>query len=496
MRILLVNPPVPEIDIRAPEVATTAGLMPPMGLLSLASYLNECDRDDISLLDLQFSADPDGDLRAAVSSFAPDVAGVTCCLFTFTGAYRVVRVLKAAAPEIFTVVGGHHVSVYPEETAALPGVDAAVFGEGELTMEELLCGVERGDGAAGLAGVAARGPGGEVIKGPARERIRNLDDLPHIDRALAGRDIYNWVLDRGRRSAILFAGRGCPFRCSFCFNVMRVSRFHSPEYVVEEMRRCVSEGYEVLNFYDETFNQGRIRTMELVDAITSAGLDVPWTFRGRCDVMDEEIAHALAAAGCVRINFGIEAGTEETLKTYRKQIDLEMIRRAVHAADRAGIEAVGYFILGAPHETEEQCRATIDLACELPLDSAQFMILIPLPGTEIYRRALDEGGFENDYLRQWAADPRTPLQLQLWNTGIAEKKLVGLMRTAYSRFYLRPGFLLRQLMKLTSWKDFKVRFSAGMQIMKYSFLKKKRASGSGSMTLPQNPVLPECNSQR
>jgi radical SAM superfamily enzyme YgiQ (UPF0313 family) len=471
-RLLLLNPPPPRVNIRAPAVATVAGRMPPMGLLALASFARARGFADVQLVDLQAAADPRAVAVRAAEAFHPHVIGVTCCLFTFHDAVSVARAVRAAAPGAAIIFGGHHVSVFPAETAGLPECDAAVFGEGEATLRELMESVARGEGVAGMPGVAARDENGAVIVGEPRPLIEDIDSLPFPDRSLLHREGYNWVLDRGRRVALLFAGRGCPFHCSFCFNVMHSVRFHSPDYVVEDMNRCAAQGYTMLNFYDETFNLGRARTLELAEAIGSRGPGLPWTFRGRCDVMDGDIARALARAGCAHINFGIEAGTDDILKVYRKQINVDTVRRAVAAAARAGIEPVGYFILGAPHETGEQCRATIRLARELPLDFAQFMILIPLPGTEIYNRALAEGGFDCDYLRAWAARPERPLDLKLWNTGLSEPQLVAFMRQAYRGFYLRPAYILRQLMKIRSWKDLRARAAAALSIFKYSLFRK------------------------
>ncbi|MFH1539935.1 MAG: radical SAM protein [bacterium] len=467
MRLLLINPPVPSVDVRAPEAASTAGRMPPMGLLALATHVKSRGLAEVRLLDLQAADKPDAAVREAVKSFTPQVVGVSCCLFTFYDAVRAARAARETAPDTHICMGGHHASVYPAETAGLPEVDSAVSGEGERTFEELLVAIQAGRSPAGLAGVAARDGDGKVVVGPPRELIRDLDSLPAPDRSILGETGYAWILDRGERTALLFAGRGCPFKCSFCFNVMRSTRFHSPEYIVEDMKRCVSQGYTLLNFYDETFNFGRERTTALARAIGASRLGVPWTFRGRCDVMDDELARELAAAGCRRINFGIEAGTDETLRTYRKQTDVDTARRAVESASRAGIEPVGYFILGAPGETREQCEETIRFACSLPLNAAQFMVLIPLPGTEIYERALAEGALGGDYLRRWAADPREPLRPRLWETALDEPALLELMRAAYRRFYLRPGYIARQFPKLRSWRDFVTRARAAFSILRY-----------------------------
>lgn len=449
--------------------------MHPMGLLAIEAYVRQKGLADTRILDLQTKSDPDAAVREAVRGFSPRIVGISCCLFTFFEAARAARAVKETAPATHVCMGGHHASVYPAETAGLPEVDSAVFGEGEITFEQLLGAVAAGRNPAGLAGVAARGGDGAVVVGAQRELIHDLDTLPMPDRSALGDEGYEWILDRGERAALLFAGRGCPFKCAFCFNVMRATRFHSPDYVVEDMRRCAAQGYTILNFYDETFNVGRERTMALARAIGAARLETPWTFRGRCDVMDNELARELAAAGCMRINFGIEAGTDEILKIYRKQTDVEMVRRAVETSARAGIEPIGYFILGAPGETREQCAETINFARSLPLSAAQFMILIPLPGTEIYERALAEGGFEDDYLRRWASDPCAPLRPRLWETALDEPALLELMRAAYRRFYLRPGYVARQFLRLRSWKDFAMRARAAISIFFYSLGGKRGA---------------------
>ena len=370
-------------------------------------------------------------------------------------------------------MGGAHATVYPEQTARVPEVDSVVCGEGEVTFECLLEALRDGADLAGMPGLAVRGSSGKVEVGPSRDLIEDIDSLPIPDRTVFGPEDYSWVMDKGRRSTVLFAGRGCPFRCSFCFNPNKKVRIHSPTRVIEEMQRCIAEGYTVLHFYDETLNLTRERTLALAQAIQEANLGVKWTCRCRCDVMDDEIAQALVAAGCERINFGVEAGTDEILKVYRKQITVAQAEHAVRTAAKAGIEVLAYFMFGAPYETLEQCRKTLDLACSLPLAAAQFMIFLPIPGTDLYDRALAEGGFEEDYVRRWYENPTGPFKLRVWKTTLDEAALAEFLRNAYRRFYMRPSFILRQALQVRSFKDLAVRARAALALAAYSLRRRR-----------------------
>jgi radical SAM superfamily enzyme YgiQ (UPF0313 family) len=150
----------------------------------------------------------------------------------------------------------------------------------------------------------------------------------------------------------------------------------------------------------------------------------------------------MARAGCVRLRYGIESGSERILSHMGKLTDLPRIRSTVRATRRAGIQTFGYFIVGYLDETEEEFEDTVQLAIESGLDYASFYAATPLPGTRLFREAAERGLVSPDYWRDYVAGRVTERVPYL----VPDAELRA--RTAYRRFYLRPrrmGVVLKSM---------------------------------------------------
>jgi anaerobic magnesium-protoporphyrin IX monomethyl ester cyclase len=191
----------------------------------------------------------------------------------------------------------------------------------------------------------------------------------------------------------MITSRGCPFNCRFCGKLpgTRKVRLRTADKVLEEMLRAVSLGYREIYFYDDLFTVNRQRVFDLSDSIRKHGLDLPWSVRARVDTVDEELLARMKAAGCRRLYFGVESGSERTLKLMDKRISTAQAMSAVQACRRIGLETVSYFILGFPGETEADMAETVRFACELPTDFASFNIFCPLPASPVHDQLCSEG---------------------------------------------------------------------------------------------------------
>jgi anaerobic magnesium-protoporphyrin IX monomethyl ester cyclase len=120
-----------------------------------------------------------------------------------------------------------------------------------------------------------------------------------------------------------------------------------------------------------------------------------WECLGRVDSIDGELASLMKRAGCERIFFGIESGSEEVLRLMNKRITTEKARLAVEAAHAAGLKTGAFFILFYPGETDETVLATLQFAGSLPLDYLSFTMPYPIPGTRLFERV------KNRAIRDW-----------------------------------------------------------------------------------------------
>jgi len=466
-KVLLINPPAKHtlVGNNPKFLDEERGHNPPLGLLYLAAMVEERSPHQVCVVDAQVEELSYEELAGHLEGESPDLVGITAMTFTLLDVVRTVEVAKLAAPEAKVVLGGPHVHLYPRESVEMPGVDFAILGEGEhslLALCDRLWQPERWDEVPGL--VYRRD--GEVVVNERPGLIEDLDTLPFPARDLTPYHRYSSVLARRRPVTTMFTSRGCPYRCTFCDRPHLGKKFRaaSAKRVADEMQECVEMGIHEILVYDDTFTVSRRRVLEICQEVRRRGLDVGWDIRARVDTVDEEMLEALRAAGCERIHYGVEAGSDSSLTVLRKGITVEQARRAFRLTRKAGIATLAYFMIGIPGENEDDVRQTMRLARELDPDVVHVTILTPFPGTEIYRWALEQGVCESDCWRDFARHPTADFQPPYWTREMGRERLEALLVEAYKSFYLRPGYVARQLLKIRSWRELRDKAKAALRV--------------------------------
>ncbi len=468
MKVLLINPPR-ENELTGnnpPLIDEERGYNPPLGLLCIGTYLRDRAGHEVEVIDSQVEELSYQRLGERMAASGADLVGITAMTFTLLDVVKTAAAAKAALPGAPVVVGGGHAFIYPEETARLPNVDYALAGEGEpgfAALVEELSGDKKLDSVPGLAWV---GPDGTVRRNPPGALIEDLDALPFPDRTLTPWRRYSSVMAKRQPITTMFTSRGCPFRCSFCGRPHLGKRFRSrsAQNVVDEMQECLKLGIHEFLLYDDTFTVDRERALNVCREISRRKLDVGWDIRARVDCVEPELLRELAAAGCERIHYGVEAGTEKILKVLNKGITLPQVRETFAQTRKLGIETLAYFMIGAPTETREDILKTIDFSLSLKADFVHVTILCPFPNTEIYLQGLREGVFKEDYWRKFAANPHQGFQPPYWNENFSDAELQELLQSAYKRFYTRPGYVLKKMFQVRSPGEFLRKAKAGLKV--------------------------------
>jgi radical SAM superfamily enzyme YgiQ (UPF0313 family) len=394
MRVLLINPFYPISETPSP----------PLGLAYLASAL-EAAGASVRVLDLVVTPYSEAALARTLEEFKPGLVGATAVTMTVDHAMAVIGAVKRLAPQVLTVMGGPHVTFSAREALdACPALDVVVLGEGERTVVELCRRLEDGGGLAGVPGIAFRAAG-ETHLTPARDFIPDLDALPPPARHL---------LPLGRYRALgmpisMTTSRGCPFHCIFCVGRRMVGakvRYRSPVMVVDEMQALGTLGFHQINIADDLFTADCGHCRAVCDEIIRRGLALRWTSFARVDTVTEDLLGRMKAAGCTAVSFGIESANPGILRTIRKGITLEQVRRAVAMCRRAGVTPFASFILGLPGETPATIRETMEFGKALQQEGLLygFHVLAPFPGTEVRERsaALGIHILTNDWSRYHA----------------------------------------------------------------------------------------------
>lgn len=412
-RVAFVNPPAPQPLIRRYMCSYHAGpnRYPVVELLGLAALARERGHE-VTYIDgiAEHVGEACGE---ALRAFRPDVVVGLGGLESYRDDV-VTLVALGRAVEAPVGVMGHFATLWPERSLAL-GVDFVLRGEGEAGLVAWL------DGTPG-PGLTTR----EQDGGPApRLTDAGYAALPRPAHDLLDPEAYREV-GVGRRLAVLQLMRGCPFPCPHCIRSYGQDLCRRPpEQVVAEFREVARRGFEQVRILDDTFTAHRAWTLEVCRALREARLGMPWSALSRVDTSGPEVLRAMASAGCTRVYLGIESGSPRVLDYYKKRHTAADVHRVVRDVQAAGMEAVGFFVLGAPDETWEDVEASISLAINSGLDFVILNTLAAYPGTPIAR---DRGRVP--YVDPWSEDRQLVDPARLG-------ELQGWERAFYRRFYLR-----------------------------------------------------------
>jgi radical SAM superfamily enzyme YgiQ (UPF0313 family) len=447
LRLLLIlgpNRDVPPLAV-APNFMGRDFKYPPLGLLHLAAFVR-CHRPawQVKVLDCQNAANPQKTLEKALADFNPTVAGVPFFADSLAENLSICHKVRQLSPNTRIIAGGPHVFHYPREIASLPGVDWAVRGEGEKPLAALLDFIsQNGVGNPDIPGVYCK-HGERVVGQSCGIQEEDLDNLPHPDRSML--PFRRYFIMTGRRAfcTTCMTSRGCCFSCAFCDVPYKSIRFHSPEWVLQDVKNCMDLGIREIHFYDDNFNLNPERASTIASMMSRQMLNPDWTFRGRVDCLDPAMLKAAKKAGCYRVYLGLESGTDRILKAMNKQITVSDIKKGVAAAKKAGLEVHGYFMIGFGDETRQEIEQTIDFACSLGIDLASFMVTAYYPGAPIYADATENGLLKEDL---WLKQTKNPLPdfappIPAWFT-LGQKEIWRLNALAYRRFYLKPQAIWR-----------------------------------------------------
>jgi radical SAM superfamily enzyme YgiQ (UPF0313 family) len=450
--LLLVNP-----------FSSNPNPMIPLGLGFLAAVARE-DGFSTQVVDAWAEGlSTDDRLRRRLAGLhSPHVAGVSILTPNLQGARQAVSVVRALFPKTLIVIGGPHVSALAQETLnEFPEADLAVFGEGEVTLREILAAYLRtGQTPKDLPGTIWQ-ESGTVAAGPPRGPIRDLDSLPRPARDLFPIDAYRPHLPYGQRRRYMneITSRGCPFHCAYCSKSVFGDSYRafSPERVVDDIRELVAR-YHVreIHFYDDDLTINRKRTVEIMERLIAAKLDLIWSCTTRCDLVDAELLGLMKKAGCWMISYGIESGNEALRDTVEKGVSREQIEAAVRETKRAGIKVTGYFMIGLPGETEETVKETMIFADRLKLHYVNWAVLTVYPGSPFYLD-IKNGKYENCRLIKRDSEKGSPFQdsFEMGVEGcLTRERMEALVRQATRCFYLHPCNLLRTLMDIKSFGQF------------------------------------------
>jgi len=425
---------------------------PPLSLLYPAAFLEQKGYQ-VSILDLlALGISDERKIRRKIEKENPDIVGVTILTYHRFEAIPVINAAKKLG--LLVIAGGNHVTFDAENTLKnVPGVDIAVIGEGEETLQELAEVIDRGGPLDTVKGIAYR-QNGEIKINPPRPVIDNLDKLPFIPYHLIPVEKYRYLAVMG--------SRGCPYNCIFCC-IPQLSdnrlRLRSYKLVVDEIEHLVNTyGRRYFAFKDVNLFLDKEWAVNLCNEIIKRGIKIKWDCLGRVDLRDEGIFRLMKQAGCEMIIFGVESASEETLGLIHKGITKEDVRRSIKMAREAGIQCIQTtYMLGNSCETKKHIEETCNFAIELNSEQSLFGPTSIYPGTGIFDLAVEKkilplgfNWFSPDTLLKYKDGFRVYRGVPTWEEGEINRQY---LEERARRFFVRA--FIASIFSLNSLCDFR-----------------------------------------
>lgn len=474
MKIALVNPPkIYQVWAGVPDIFNSpdAYLFPPLGVMYLASYLKKYSSHQPFLFDCVAQDWSAEQVAERVAAQKPDVLGVTANTHNLVNVRETIEQVRKRLPGVFVVIGGSHVSSFPEQSGLFPGINAAVRGDGEKPLKELLDSLESGADWRTIANLCFAENGAARVN-PKTEPGDDLDALPFPDReGLAPGDYFTPGMKMARATTII-SSRGCPFNCSFC-SVPHKYRTRSADNIADEMEYCAREfGIQEFHFIDDLFNKSEERVNEISRAILKRGLKVFWGCKAGCVHVSADMLRLAKQAGCVRMHYGVETWSDEGLKALNKVTRVSHIRRAFDLTREAGIRAIAYMIIGCPHEqTPEQVMNSVSFVKTLRPDYVVFSLYTPYPDAPIFKAGVEKGLWPADCWQKFMLAPKREYDLPtVWSEFMDKRQLVDLLKAVHNRFYFSPSVMARTLASMRTLPELVRLVKGGVILFKLQFL--------------------------
>jgi radical SAM superfamily enzyme YgiQ (UPF0313 family) len=379
VRILLVQPEYVTKGIGFRMAALTE----PLQLEMLAALVPD---HDVRILDLRLEAN----LLGALTEFQPDMVGVTALTTEVYAAVDVLRRAKAFSPEIFTVAGGHHATLLPNDFL-VAGVDAVVLGDAEVVFPPLVAAVAGRSDLAHVPNLLWRDRDGRFVRNAFVESATDMDTLPIPRRDLTAAYRAHYFFGFAQPATSVVTARGCPYRCNFC-SVWEYHHGHTRKMTAERVvRELATVGTKNVTFVDDNFLIDHRRESEIADRIEAEGLQLTFGMECRTDsiVRHPDLIEKWVKIGLLGVFLGLEGASDRALRNVNKRNTLEVNDRAIEILHEHGLSIWGAFIVD-PDWEEDDFRRLRDYVDAKRIPIAQFTVLTPLPGTELYRQRFRE----------------------------------------------------------------------------------------------------------
>ena len=428
---------------------------PPLGILQLAGYLrNRLTNLEIRVVDQRADDCTIEEVVSRAAEFAPDVVGISCTTSSSGVLGELSSSIRGALPKALLMIGGPHASAYGAELMNTACTDCVVIGEGELMCEHVLRIWQEGSrDFSAVPGLVWRSAEGECLTNPGPAPvIQDLDTLPFPAYDLIDVRSY-WrlwsmsMLPPPRRYVSMFTSRGCPYRCIYCHEIYgKRFRAQSPERIVAEMEHYVrTYGIKEVEFFDDIFNLNGRRVIEFSELVRRRNLRVSISFPNalRADILTEDVADALVAAGTRESALALETGSPRIQELIQKRLNIPRYMEGVAMLAKRRVFTYAFLMFGFPTETAADMQMTVDVVRRSKLHVAYAFVVTPYPKTELFDLVMRLAPGKLAGIDYAGTDLSFYPCVNL--SEVSDKVLAAYTRKAYSALFLNPFRALRMV---------------------------------------------------
>ncbi len=424
---------------------------PPLYLLYLASSLEQ-NNHTCSFLDVTFEPNP----TECITEHLPgsDMIIIHVLPGSQNASKALASYIRSKDAVIPIIIHGLYCTINPIQALNdIPDANICIKGEGEHIIANLIDAVQCKKDLSSIPGIYYRNQQ-QIKKGYPSVFIKDLDTLPFPSRDLCRNYEYgkmnNTHLCKPPFTSLI-TSRGCTFHCRFCTTryINGPYRQRSAENVLEELT-IIRKHYQSLMIEDDNFLADNKRAHQIFDGLIDQDNNLELFIAGaRVDNPDRALYEKMAQAGVKFISYGIESGNQNVLDYYHKNITLAQIRKTIDLAIEMNIIAWGNFIFGAPIETKKQLQDTLQFSLSLPLDMAFYRHLSYQRGSKLWKKAVSDQIISEKTDFCYVGSGKTA-------THFTEKELAEFCQHAFKKFYYRPTYVLREVIRCLKRRDFTI----------------------------------------
>ncbi len=377
---------------------------------------------DISIHDYNVDDGADfvsGDLCGNV----PDMIGFSVYLWNRHVVLEICRIIKKKFPGVKLFAGGAEATARPLVLLESAPFDFVVKGEGEIVLTNVMKRLLKAETPDGIPGVFMKGARGH--RGKDQQPVLDLNALPS--------PFLTGTIDPSRYSGLLWElSRGCPFKCSFCFESRGVAgvRQISLERIRKELELFEEKKVNQVYVLDPTFNCDIKRAKKILRLILKIAPQIHFTIEIRAEFIDREIAGLFDRVHC-SLQVGLQSAHPEVLPNVNRKIDPDRFAEKIALLNESGAIFGLDLIYGLPGDTLDGFKASMNYALRLQPNHLDIFPLTVIPGTALYDQA---ASFSLNFLKD------APYTL-LSSPGFPESAMAeaGRLNLACDIFYNRGG---------------------------------------------------------